>query len=1016
MKLITWNINGTKDFEKVRDMLVSFRKLGVKVLLLQEVHRLDDDKQLMRWCREAGWKVLIRGLYTNSGGLAVLSADEDIDLISCDPERRWMLVQIGQRKFLNIYAPSENVQSRCNWFDKIKNEDWAGSICGGDWNTKLSVADAERGKKVRDDGVRLQVLMKKFFWLDAFSIVGEGSRWTFTHRSGGSKHRIDYWFVPTSLADSMISAKTLAVAWSDHWPLLLEFNNDDAKKGHDIWRLNRRILSNDWCSFLDQFIQEKNVKSVDEWNFLKLQIKQFAIAEEKRLVEEEEHEMKSLEEELQYLKEFGSVMETKAKMKEIREKKKFLSSNRLKHWTSKWKIEGERVGKVLMRRVKAARSRSVIKSIWNEKKEELVDQQARDFIASWYANLYGQKKKNTEQNQKMEEIWKRRIRKFKVKVQHSCSQFEILERIVRKLKREKSPGEDGLPGELYQRCPSLVESLWRVWSSDKDKWLSGTGVISLLHKKQDKRSIENWRPISLLNVDHKLLAAMVNNTLKWIASKVVGRFQHGFIPGRRIHDAILKIKAAQYWCQIRNNGGILCIDFWKAYDSVFRQWIWITMEQLGLSESIIRRCQILAEQGRSMVLVNGFLSESFPLLRGVRQGCPLSPSLFAFATVGLEAWAKETQIGLKIGDQIWQMEMMADDLTAFIGSLNDIQRWIIALEEWREISGLMIANDKCSLWSPIWTSVSFKSVEVERILGVYLTKNNLQRSEKTKELIEGLTSKSLSWSIFSSLSGKVAIWNSLIGGKLNYVRQWLECSSEEMESLDKVARLFLCGPRWKFKNFLLRSRSEGGAGLKLPSQVIEEWMARFCQLILSQDSQEMKIWQMIIQDWSMSKLKRGEWKKQLVNKLNEFQKSGSLVESQIVEGHIIQRRKWPAPKVQDHSRAQFWKGLRSDRNLNPFEKDFARWWIGDCLPELPWIKQCFSCHNQLQSGKHFKSCPQVQSQMIARFGKFKFKEFIFRMEKGYKWLIKPEMIQFLRSIWKVYVKTRVESQMIEVDK
>src|SRR6185369_8182158 len=101
MKYVTWNINGTGDYEKLEDSLKTFKKAGVKIVLLQEVHRVDDDKQFVKWCRDLGWKSLVKGLKTNSGGLAVLSIEEDMVLVELDSDRRWMVVSIGGQKFLN---------------------------------------------------------------------------------------------------------------------------------------------------------------------------------------------------------------------------------------------------------------------------------------------------------------------------------------------------------------------------------------------------------------------------------------------------------------------------------------------------------------------------------------------------------------------------------------------------------------------------------------------------------------------------------------------------------------------------------------------------------------------------------------------------------------------------------------------------------------------------------------------------------------------------------------------------
>jgi len=67
-------------------------------------------------------------------------------------------------------------------------------------------------------------------------------------------------------------------------------------------------------------------------------------------------------------------------------------------------------------------------------------------------------------------------------------------------------------------------------------WKNDEALICLLFKKGERDDINNWRPISLLNVDYKILAAVENWGLKWRAAPIVGKFQHGFLPGRSIHE------------------------------------------------------------------------------------------------------------------------------------------------------------------------------------------------------------------------------------------------------------------------------------------------------------------------------------------------------------------------------------------------------------------------------------------------------------------------------------------------
>lgn len=74
-----------------------------------------------------------------------------------------------------------------------------------------------------------------------------------------------------------------------------------------------------------------------------------------------------------------------------------------------------------------------------------------------------------------------------------------------------TPGLDGLPKEYYQvfweqLSPSLSSVSKEVW--DKGIWpvSMNTGVISLLWKKGSKKDLRNWRPLTLLGLDIKILA------------------------------------------------------------------------------------------------------------------------------------------------------------------------------------------------------------------------------------------------------------------------------------------------------------------------------------------------------------------------------------------------------------------------------------------------------------------------------------------------------------------------------
>ena len=97
------------------------------------------------------------------------------------------------------------------------------------------------------------------------------------------------------------------------------------------------------------------------------------------------------------------------------------------------------------------------------------------------------------------------------------------------------------------------------------------GVISLFHKGKDLsfENLNNWRPISLTNVDYKILAKVLSLRLNIVIEKLIGLQQTGFMKGRHIGSAHRQIDDILLLQRFSNSPGILlALDFKKAFDSV----------------------------------------------------------------------------------------------------------------------------------------------------------------------------------------------------------------------------------------------------------------------------------------------------------------------------------------------------------------------------------------------------------------------------------------------------------------
>ncbi|CAI5480741.1 unnamed protein product [Closterium sp. Yama58-4] len=235
--------------------------------------------------------------------------------------------------------------------------------------------------------------------------------------------------------------------------------------------------------------------------------------------------------------------------------------------------------------------------------------------------------------------------------------------------RNKSPGSDGLPKELFEAHWDLLGESFMAMAKD----FEGTAALPaeikeavtiLLHKKGDKELLNNYRPITLLNFAYKVLARVVADRMKSVLHMVISPEQYGFIPGRRLSDAVALV--ADIIEGAKNDKGdcyMLLVDFQKAFDSVSRDFLFQVLESMGFPEQFVGWVKGLHEGTTTKLLINGWLGEGVDVVSGVRQGCPLAPYLFLCAVEPLALEVERKELGLeKDGHRLGYLGY-ADDTT-----------------------------------------------------------------------------------------------------------------------------------------------------------------------------------------------------------------------------------------------------------------------------------------------------------------------------------------------------------------
>ena len=135
----------------------------------------------------------------------------------------------------------------------------------------------------------------------------------------------------------------------------------------------------------------------------------------------------------------------------------------------------------------------------------------------------------------------------------------------------KAPGIDGLPVDFYKSFwPVIGEDFLEVFRDSLRKGLlplsCRRAVITLLPKKGDLQELKNWRPVSLLCGDYKILSKALASRLREVVSEVIHVDQTYCVPGRLISDNITLIRhILDISSSFGLDTGLISIDQMKAF-------------------------------------------------------------------------------------------------------------------------------------------------------------------------------------------------------------------------------------------------------------------------------------------------------------------------------------------------------------------------------------------------------------------------------------------------------------------
>ena len=702
--------------------------------------------------------------------------------------------------------------------------------------------------------------------IDAFRVTNPKRRcYTYTHTNGTSKARLDRIYVSNDLVGKIINNKIELANESDH-KIVYSTLAKSIENGPGQWIFNNTLLED------DKFIQEikeiigsfQNNKddyqnNITMWEFLKQNMASFAKTYSMKKSRDERKKIEEVKLKIEVLETIEEDDITPAILKtlnQLKESENSFLSKKIKGSLLRSKVPGIEEGDLnLAYYAKLEKMRAEQNTLYSllDKNGQLVEgtEKISHVIHDFYEKLYTSEIEDEDaQNEFLSQVTVKLTQNEKEKLDEDLS-LDELKRSMMDFKKNKSPGSDGLTKEFYDffwesLCPLFFDCIKEIEVKEELSPSQKKGLIRISYKKNGRIYIENYRPITLLNVDLKILTRTLAKRMASVLPKLIHENQR-CIPGRKITKNIHIVQDLIDSINKNNQkGAFIFLDQEKAFDRISHKFMLKTLESFGFGEKFIKWVKIVYTDTRSAVKVNGFLTSEFSIQRGVRQGCPLSALLYVLCAevLGIAIRKNNKIIGYKYGrNKEHKIAQYADDMTVLITTIASIDELFKLLIKFGEATNSKLNKSKTeALWVGSWRNNSEKPLNLKwtndkvNFTGVYVGNDrNGCSTQGFSEVFDKIKSKLAYWKgKFLSLKGKINVLNIYVLSKLWYCLECQDLPKLFKKDLDRLITDFF----WKDIHqrdleVLYRPYSDGGLNLQDADTKMKTyrimWLADLCE-------------------------------------------------------------------------------------------------------------------------------------------------------------------------------------------
>lgn len=881
VRFSSWNVKGLNGPIKRARVFSHLKKLKVDIVFLQETHLITADQIRLKknWVGQS----FHSSYNTKSRGVSILIHKKIVftsSKIISDPQGRYIIVSGSlfntPTVLVNVYAP--------NWDDSsfitklislIPDLDTHKLILAGDMNTVVDPKMDRSCPRTLTRSKMSQVLSDFICrigcvdpWRFLYPLKKDFSFYSHVHHTYS---RIDYFFIDKTLLPAVEKAEYMAIVESDHAPVILDLTFSQNLAPHNTWRLNTALLADDhFCKrisgAIDEFLSFNRTDCISPstlWETLKVVIRgeiiSYSTSRNKERKKKEQELISAIKKiDNQYaasptpeLNKIRIELKTQYDLLSLEKTEKHLL------WSKGHYYEhGDKAGRLLAYQLKCRAASRLIPQIRKSSQVLSVDpQEINNTFKEYYSHLYTSTfpRDTSPMNKFLDTIDFPSLDDAARDDLDSPLQLQEVIDAVKSMQSSKTPGPDGYPVEFYKKfSKQLVPILLEMFNNSLTQKhlpqsLTEASISLILKPGKDPLECGSYRPISLLNTDVKILAKLLALRLDKVISPIISMDQTGFMRNRHSFINIRKLLNVVHSPASREVPEVVVsLDAEKAFDRTEMPYLFAVMERFGFGTTFTSWVRLLYTSPRASVVTNRVASQCFPLSRGTRQGCPLSPLLFALAIEPLSIKLKSsTDIhGIhRLGTE-HKVSLYADDLLLYISDpVKCVPSILNTLKEFGVFSGykLNLSKSECFPVNTLALQLSDSELPFHtsksgfKYLGINITRSFSDLYNKNfTSLVNNLESDIKRWSTLQlSLAGRVNCIKMNVLPRLLYLFQCLPVFLPKsfFQSLNRVLSSFLWDnktPRIR-RNLLERPRYVGG--LALPNLKYFYWACNIQKVI-----------------------------------------------------------------------------------------------------------------------------------------------------------------------------------------